>query len=130
MKDGINSYQAWPLGTWKCFLHVLFQNSQYGHCKVEYSVNNQSNGMVAVRKFLDFPSCKDFPVRSFRNVQRMVCPSGEPQVQAQSLSSHPVPKLLQIKSSCFLQVWNMVLYSDVIAYCTGISMYSTQNIWG
>lgn len=108
MKDGvynvgINRYQVRFLGTLKCLLHALFQNSQYGCCKVEYSVHNQSNGTMAVRKFVDFPSCEDFPVRSFGNVQRMLCPSGVPQVHTSSLSSHPLPKPLQIKISCFLQ---------------------------
>jgi hypothetical protein len=58
----------------------LFQNSQYGHCSVQYSVQSHSNGTVAIQKFVDLPSCVNFPVQKFSNVRKMFCSSEVPTV--------------------------------------------------
>jgi hypothetical protein len=47
--------------------------------------------MMAVQKFVDFPSCEDFPVLRYGNVQRMLCPSGAPQVHRSSYNFSHLP---------------------------------------
>ncbi|XP_033607997.1 uncharacterized protein LOC111866074 isoform X3 [Cryptotermes secundus] len=87
MKRGLASLLQLDLSHMHTPAFVSTESSQYGCCKVEYSVHNQSNGTVAVQKFVDFPSCEDFPVQSFGNVQRMLCPSGVPQETVSSGST-------------------------------------------
>ncbi|KDR09150.1 uncharacterized protein LOC110838941 isoform X2 [Zootermopsis nevadensis] len=78
MKRGLASLLQLDLSHLQSAAFISAENSHYGHCDVEYSVQRQSNEMLAVRKFVNFSSCMDFPVKKFGYVQK-VCPSGAAQ---------------------------------------------------
>jgi hypothetical protein len=74
------THTSWVPSELQILQCCMFQSSQYGHCSVQYSVQSHSNGTVDVQKFVDLPSCVNFPVQKFSNVRKMFCSSESPKV--------------------------------------------------